>query len=79
MTNYEVHKSLSDMDIVIKNIESKYPGEGVRRLEEYLKTGNINMITSLGGSRNYVAQFEPDFIQYYLKKRYNIEIILKKK
>ncbi len=74
MTNYEVHKSLSDMDIVIKNIESKYPGEGVRRLEEYLKTGNINMITSLGGSRNYVAQFEPDFIEYYLKKRYNIDV-----
>ena len=74
MNCVEINNAFSKMDIVMKKMEAKYPGESVIRLKEYLKSGDIRLITSSDGCRNFVDSFDTDFVSYYLKNRYNIDI-----
>lgn len=72
--NNEIKKAFENLDIVMKNIEAKYPGQSVAYLSEYLKTGNINYITSAGGSRDYVASLNVELVNYYFNSRYGFNI-----
>ena len=55
--NNYLQSQLGNMRTVLNNIEYKYPGEGLKRIEKYLMDGNITHITRSYGCRDYIQAF----------------------
>lgn len=57
---------INAINIVYSSIEAKYPGHGLVALQQFVQTGDYNLITRTNGARDIIKQYSPKDIQDYL-------------
>jgi uncharacterized protein (UPF0297 family) len=65
---------MNAVDNAISTMDSKYGiGNGMKALNQFLKTGDDHLITRTNGARDEILKFSRDEIDKYLKSMNKVE------